>query len=170
LRASWYVAHRIHETLTPSAVRIEERTSDFSVLDSLRIRPRASFLIDHRGRGLGHKGLVAQLGVGFGDFALQAGGLFAQAGLFGGHVDFHEQAQAGIAHHGHGGRLCSGRPAGFVGKHLDFAELGQGCSTGATPCRKAAPSPSRPRHTAAGAGPVTRSFRRAGCGRRPPGP
>jgi phosphoglycerate dehydrogenase-like enzyme len=38
LRASWYVAHRIHETLTPSAVRIEERTSDFSVLDSLDFR------------------------------------------------------------------------------------------------------------------------------------
>ena len=38
LRASWYVAHRIHETLTPSALRIEERTSDFSVLDSLDFR------------------------------------------------------------------------------------------------------------------------------------
>jgi phosphoglycerate dehydrogenase-like enzyme len=38
LRASWYVAHRIHETLSPSAVRAEDRTSDFSVLDSLDYR------------------------------------------------------------------------------------------------------------------------------------
>jgi len=38
LRASWYVAHRIHETLSPSAVRGDERTSDFSVLDSLDYR------------------------------------------------------------------------------------------------------------------------------------
>ena len=35
LRASWYVAHRIHETLSPSLAREESRHSDFSVLDSL---------------------------------------------------------------------------------------------------------------------------------------
>ncbi|KRC04162.1 hydroxyacid dehydrogenase [Hydrogenophaga sp. Root209] len=35
LRASWYVAHRIHETLSPHAVGQEGRVSDFSVLDSL---------------------------------------------------------------------------------------------------------------------------------------
>lgn len=35
LRASWYVAHRIHETLSPTAAREEGRHSDFSVLDSL---------------------------------------------------------------------------------------------------------------------------------------
>jgi phosphoglycerate dehydrogenase-like enzyme len=35
LRASWYVAHRIHETLSPSAAREEAKASDFSVLDSL---------------------------------------------------------------------------------------------------------------------------------------
>lgn len=35
LRASWYVAHRIHECLSPLAPRPEARYSDFSVLDSL---------------------------------------------------------------------------------------------------------------------------------------
>ncbi|MDM7948532.1 NAD(P)-dependent oxidoreductase [Hydrogenophaga sp.] len=35
LRASWYVAHRIHETLSPSVAKEESRHSDFSVLDSL---------------------------------------------------------------------------------------------------------------------------------------
>jgi phosphoglycerate dehydrogenase-like enzyme len=35
LRASWYVAHRIHETLTPSALNRDMVQSDFSVLDSL---------------------------------------------------------------------------------------------------------------------------------------
>jgi phosphoglycerate dehydrogenase-like enzyme len=35
LRASWYVAHRIHETLSPSLALEESRHSDFSVLDSL---------------------------------------------------------------------------------------------------------------------------------------
>jgi phosphoglycerate dehydrogenase-like enzyme len=35
LRASWYVAHRIHETLAPAAAREESKHSDFSVLDSL---------------------------------------------------------------------------------------------------------------------------------------
>lgn len=35
LRASWYVAHRIHETLSPMAARAEAKVSDFSVLDSL---------------------------------------------------------------------------------------------------------------------------------------
>jgi hypothetical protein len=35
LRASWYVAHRIHETLAPSVAKEESRHSDFSVLDSL---------------------------------------------------------------------------------------------------------------------------------------
>lgn len=35
LRASWYVAHRIHETLSPATALIEARHSDFSVLDSL---------------------------------------------------------------------------------------------------------------------------------------
>ncbi|MEZ5645687.1 MAG: NAD(P)-dependent oxidoreductase [Burkholderiaceae bacterium] len=38
LRASWYVAHRIHETLTPGAMRGDERNSDFSILDSLDFR------------------------------------------------------------------------------------------------------------------------------------
>jgi len=35
LRASWYVAHRIHETLSPSAALVQPRESDFSPLDSL---------------------------------------------------------------------------------------------------------------------------------------
>lgn len=35
LRASWYVAHRIHETLSPTAVLSESRNSDFLVSDSL---------------------------------------------------------------------------------------------------------------------------------------
>ncbi|WP_291013226.1 NAD(P)-dependent oxidoreductase [Hydrogenophaga sp.] len=35
LRASWYVAHRIHETLAPTAAKEESRHSDFSMLDSL---------------------------------------------------------------------------------------------------------------------------------------
>ena len=35
LRASWYVAHRIHETLSPMVAQAEARVSDFSVLDSL---------------------------------------------------------------------------------------------------------------------------------------
>ena len=35
LRASWYVAHRIHETLSPVAAQAEAKVSDFSVLDSL---------------------------------------------------------------------------------------------------------------------------------------
>ena len=35
LRASWYVAHRIHETLSPAVVRGQAQVSDFSVLDSL---------------------------------------------------------------------------------------------------------------------------------------
>lgn len=35
LRASWYVAHRIHETLSPQAALAEARLSDFSALDSL---------------------------------------------------------------------------------------------------------------------------------------
>ena len=35
LRASWYVAHRIHETLTPSAALVPQPESDFSPLDSL---------------------------------------------------------------------------------------------------------------------------------------
>ena len=35
LRASWYVAHRIHETLSPVVERGQEQASDFSVLDSL---------------------------------------------------------------------------------------------------------------------------------------
>lgn len=35
LRASWYVAHRIHETLSPPAPRGQTPVSDFSVLDRL---------------------------------------------------------------------------------------------------------------------------------------
>ncbi|MGE0348162.1 NAD(P)-dependent oxidoreductase [Hydrogenophaga sp.] len=35
LRASWYVAHRMHETLSPAATQGESRVSDFSVLDNL---------------------------------------------------------------------------------------------------------------------------------------
>lgn len=35
LRASWYVAHRIHETLSPAMAREEAKASDFSALDSL---------------------------------------------------------------------------------------------------------------------------------------
>jgi phosphoglycerate dehydrogenase-like enzyme len=35
LRASWFVAHRIHETLSPALAREEGRHSDFSILDSL---------------------------------------------------------------------------------------------------------------------------------------
>jgi phosphoglycerate dehydrogenase-like enzyme len=35
LRASWYVAHRIHETLSPATAKAESRPSDFSALDSL---------------------------------------------------------------------------------------------------------------------------------------
>ncbi|MGQ2920819.1 MAG: NAD(P)-dependent oxidoreductase [Hydrogenophaga sp.] len=35
LRASWYVAHRMHETLSPGAAHQETRVSDFSVLDNL---------------------------------------------------------------------------------------------------------------------------------------
>lgn len=35
LRASWYLAHRIHETLSPDDARREPGSSDFSVLDSL---------------------------------------------------------------------------------------------------------------------------------------
>lgn len=35
LRASWYVAHRIHETLSPTVVKGQAQVSDFSVLDSL---------------------------------------------------------------------------------------------------------------------------------------
>ena len=35
LRASWYVAHRIHETLSPHAVGHDGSASDFTVLDSL---------------------------------------------------------------------------------------------------------------------------------------
>lgn len=35
LRASWYVAHRIHETLSPAVGRGQAQVSDFSVLDSL---------------------------------------------------------------------------------------------------------------------------------------
>jgi phosphoglycerate dehydrogenase-like enzyme len=35
LRASWYVAHRVHETLSPMAAQAEAKVSDFSVLDSL---------------------------------------------------------------------------------------------------------------------------------------
>ena len=39
LRASWYVAHRIHESLSPPVVRIDGPMSDFSVLDSLDSAP-----------------------------------------------------------------------------------------------------------------------------------
>ena len=35
LRASWYVAHRVHETLSPMVAQAEARTSDFSVLDGV---------------------------------------------------------------------------------------------------------------------------------------
>ncbi|WP_372659541.1 NAD(P)-dependent oxidoreductase [Hydrogenophaga sp.] len=35
LRASWYVAYRIHESLSPMHSRVETPMSDFSVLDSL---------------------------------------------------------------------------------------------------------------------------------------
>jgi phosphoglycerate dehydrogenase-like enzyme len=35
LRASWYVAHRMHETLSPGAIQTENRVSDFSVLDNI---------------------------------------------------------------------------------------------------------------------------------------
>lgn len=35
LRSSWYVAHRIHETLSPASAREEAGASDFSALDSL---------------------------------------------------------------------------------------------------------------------------------------
>jgi phosphoglycerate dehydrogenase-like enzyme len=35
LRASWYVAHRIHDTLSPAAAVAAQRESDFSPLDSL---------------------------------------------------------------------------------------------------------------------------------------
>ena len=38
LRASWYVAHRIHETLTPHVQHTAELPSDFSALDSLGYR------------------------------------------------------------------------------------------------------------------------------------
>ncbi|MDG5978345.1 D-isomer specific 2-hydroxyacid dehydrogenase [Hydrogenophaga taeniospiralis CCUG 15921] len=39
LRSSWYVAHRVHETLTPSTTRGDPgiRASDFALLDSLDI-------------------------------------------------------------------------------------------------------------------------------------
>jgi len=35
LRASWYLAHRIHETLSPEDARRDPGSSDFSLLDSL---------------------------------------------------------------------------------------------------------------------------------------
>lgn len=35
LRASWYVAHRMHETLSPESTQNEGRVSDFSVLDNV---------------------------------------------------------------------------------------------------------------------------------------
>lgn len=35
LRSSWYVAHRIHESLTPKNARAETPVSDFSMLDTL---------------------------------------------------------------------------------------------------------------------------------------
>ena len=36
LRASWYVAHRMHETLSPESVQHNEnRVSDFSALDNV---------------------------------------------------------------------------------------------------------------------------------------
>jgi len=35
LRASWYVAHRVHETLSPMVAQAEARASDFSVLDGM---------------------------------------------------------------------------------------------------------------------------------------
>jgi phosphoglycerate dehydrogenase-like enzyme len=37
LRASWYVSHRIHETLSPATAKAESRPSDFSELDSLHL-------------------------------------------------------------------------------------------------------------------------------------
>ena len=37
LRASWYVAHRIHETLSPATAKAESKPSDFSELDSLHL-------------------------------------------------------------------------------------------------------------------------------------
>ena len=35
LRASWYVAHRMHETLSPGSMQNESRLSDFSALDNI---------------------------------------------------------------------------------------------------------------------------------------
>lgn len=35
LRASWYVAHRVHETLSPAVSKAEAKQSDFSAFDSL---------------------------------------------------------------------------------------------------------------------------------------
>src|SRR5690606_12211194 len=36
LRASWYVVHRIHETLSPGSTQVPRQASDFSPLDSLQ--------------------------------------------------------------------------------------------------------------------------------------
>jgi len=82
-------------------------------------------LVDHRGRCLGHEGLVAELGVGLGQFTLQAGDFLGDAGLLGFDVDLHVQAHARLAHHGHGSGLGGGGPGGLVVEHLHFAELGQ---------------------------------------------
>ena len=84
-----------------------------------------ALLRDHRRRRLGHEGLVRQLGRGLADLAFQARGLLAQARLFGGHVDFHEQAQARLAHHGLRCRSRSLGPGGLVVEHAHFGQLGQ---------------------------------------------
>ncbi len=89
------------------------------------VRDALLLLLDDGRRRLGDEGLVRELAARLGDLALDAGDLLGKACLLGSHVDFHVQAQAGLADNGHGRGLCGGGPGGFVVEHLDFAELGQ---------------------------------------------
>jgi hypothetical protein len=67
----------------------------------LEVVQAGALLCHHRGRRAGHEALVAQLGLGLGDLALQPGDFLAQAARLGGHVDLHVQGQAQAALHGH---------------------------------------------------------------------
>ena len=114
-------------------------------------RPRACVPAPARQRGaLATKASLLSFDAGFGNLLFQARHFLAQADFFGRHVHFHKQADAGFAHHRHGGRLRRGLPCSFVANTLTSLSLANACSTAADDCRKAPSALSGPPHTAAG--------------------
>ena len=85
-----------------------------------------ALLLDHSGWCLGDKSLVAEFSLRLGDLAGQPVGLLAKTQFFGGKVNFHVQANAGVTHHRYRGGLRSAGPGCLTVKQAHLGQLGQG--------------------------------------------